>query len=77
MPRGKSPRYPLARLGGRWSRFDRCGEEKIILPLLGIERRPSSSSLNLLSYPGSHSVKLKHKGALPLLQSRDVLFILS
>jgi hypothetical protein len=46
-PRRKILRYPLdKRLGGR------CGEEKNVLPLPGIEPRPYSPSIYQLSYPG-------------------------
>jgi hypothetical protein len=54
--RGKCPRYPLyRRLGGPQSQSGRCGVEKNLLPMPGIEPRPSSprSSLYRLSYPGS------------------------
>jgi hypothetical protein len=40
---GRFPRYPLdRRLGGPQSRSGRCGEEKNLLPLPGIELRPPS-----------------------------------
>jgi hypothetical protein len=40
---GKSPRYLFdRRLGGPRSRSERCGVEKNLLPLPGIEPRPSS-----------------------------------
>jgi hypothetical protein len=42
-PRGKIPRDPVdTRLGGPLSWAGRCGEGKILLPLPGIEPRPSS-----------------------------------
>jgi hypothetical protein len=42
-PRGKNTRYPLdRRLSGPLSRSGRCGEEKNLLLLLGIEPRPLS-----------------------------------
>jgi hypothetical protein len=41
--RGKSPWYPLDRRFGRpQSRSGRCGVEKTVLPLPGIEPQPSS-----------------------------------
>jgi hypothetical protein len=39
-------------MGGSRSRFERFGGEKKLLPLAGIEPRPSSPSLYRLSYPG-------------------------
>jgi hypothetical protein len=40
-----APTYPLnIRLGGPQSRSERCGEEKNLLPLPRIERRPSNPS---------------------------------
>jgi hypothetical protein len=42
-PRGNSPQYPLVRrLGGPKSWCGHCEEEKNLLPLLGIERTPTS-----------------------------------
>jgi hypothetical protein len=50
---GEEPQYPLdRRLGGPQSRSGRCGEEKNLLPLPGIETRLSSLSLYRPSYPG-------------------------
>jgi len=41
---GKVPQDPLnSRLGGIQSHSGHCGEEKNLLPVLGIEHRPSSS----------------------------------
>jgi hypothetical protein len=43
LPLEKEPQVPLdRRLGGPQSQFGRCGEERNLLPLLGIEPRPSS-----------------------------------
>jgi hypothetical protein len=54
---GRSRRYPLdRRLGGPQSRSGRCGIEKTLFPLPGIEARPSSPSLYRLSYLGSFRV---------------------
>jgi hypothetical protein len=42
-PLGKNPRYPLdGMLGGPQGRYEGCGEEKSLLPLLGIKPLPSS-----------------------------------
>jgi hypothetical protein len=55
-PRRKSPWYPLDRgLGGPQSRSGRCGLEKNLMPLPGIEpgQPARSPSLYRLSYPSS------------------------
>jgi hypothetical protein len=51
---GKEPPVPMDRRmveSHSWS--GRCGVEKNVLPLPGIEAQPSSPSLYPLSYPGS------------------------
>jgi hypothetical protein len=50
-PRGNSPQYPLDRgLGGPHSQSGRCGVDKDLLPLPGIELRPSSSQICKISW---------------------------
>jgi hypothetical protein len=60
---GKSPRDPLfRRLCGPQSRSGRCGVENNLLPLPGIEPRPTTAripSLYRLSYPGSLSLQCR------------------
>jgi hypothetical protein len=52
-PSGKSHWYPLdRRMGGPQSQSGCCGGNKNLLPLPGIEPRPSNLSLYQLSYPG-------------------------
>jgi hypothetical protein len=44
LPLGKGPKYPSdSRSGGLLTQYGRCGEEKNILPLSGIEHQPSST----------------------------------
>jgi hypothetical protein len=49
LPRGKSPRHPLGvGLGEPQSRSGRCGEERNVLPLPGIEHRLLARNSSLL-----------------------------
>jgi hypothetical protein len=66
-PRGKDPKYPLARrLGGPQSRSGLRGYGKNLLPLLGIEpqspgRPVHSQTLYFLSYPATYTIYIRYK----------------
>jgi hypothetical protein len=70
-PQEKSPRYPLdRRLGGPRSRTGSYGEEKNLLPLLGIEPRllgRPARSLVVIQTQLSHTSKKQHACLLGLL----------
>jgi hypothetical protein len=55
------------------SRSGRCGREKNIFPLPGIEPRPSSPSLHRLSHPGFLSPAVDStKFTLPFNENRQI-----
>jgi hypothetical protein len=62
------------RLGGPKSRSGRCGVQKNLLPLPGIEPQPSSPSLYQLSYPGSLGDYLSIYGSTVLLLDLGLFF---